>query len=70
MCLGLKAEIACLHILTNVARHLQPPIVAGYQFQGLPPTCMTGYSGVVVLRHDPASELQTSQNVDLPSEVE
>jgi hypothetical protein len=27
--LSLKAEIACLHILTDVAGHLWPPVIAG-----------------------------------------
>jgi hypothetical protein len=51
-------------ILANVAGHLQPPVVAGYQFQCCPPTCVSSNVGIVVLLNNPAVEVCILRNID------
>jgi hypothetical protein len=62
--LCLEAEVTGFAILTNVAGHLWPPVVVGYQFQCFPLTCMSGNVGIMVLLNNPAAEVCILRNVD------
>jgi hypothetical protein len=64
LCLCPEAEVAGFAILADVAGHLQPPVVAGYQFQCFPLTCMFGNMGIVVLLNNPAAEVCILRNID------
>jgi hypothetical protein len=46
------AQITVLHIDANVAGHLGPPVVAGYELEGLEVACMSGDACIVVLLDD------------------
>jgi hypothetical protein len=43
------AQVAVLHIDANVAGHLGPPVIAGYELEGLEVACMSGDVRIVVL---------------------
>jgi hypothetical protein len=45
---GSETEVACGSILTNILRHLRPPVISTHQFQCLPPTRMTCNPAVMV----------------------
>jgi len=47
-----EAEITGAHILTNIPRHLRPPVVPGHQFQCLPASGVTCDMGVVTEGYD------------------
>jgi hypothetical protein len=47
--LSSAAKITGLDILTYIARHLWPPVVAGNQFEGFEPTWVTSDVSVMVL---------------------
>src|SRR3979490_1963683 len=65
--LSLAAEIAGLDILTDVARHLWPPVVASDQFESFETTWVAGDVGVVVLLYNPSAKLAVLRNVNLSS---
>src|SRR6202795_3609464 len=66
--LGPAAEIARLRVESNVPRHLGPPVAPGDEFEGLPPSGVTGNAGIVMLLDDPASEVTIIRYIDLTSE--
>src|ERR1700675_396483 len=66
--LGPAAEIARLRVESNVPRHLGPPVAPGDEFEGLPPSGVTGNAGIVMLLDDPPSEVTIIRYVDLTSE--
>jgi hypothetical protein len=67
--LCLEAEVTGFTILADVAGHLQPPVVAGYQFQCFPLTCMSSNVGIVVLLNNPVAEVCILRNIDaIPEE--
>src|ERR1700675_1090184 len=49
----------------DVAGHLGPPVASRDEFEGLPSTGVTSDAGVVMLFHDPASEIGVVWYVDL-----
>src|SRR3981189_3124966 len=61
------AEVTGLDILTYVARHLWPPVVASDQFEGFEPTRVASDVRVVVLLDDPSVKLAVLWNVNLSS---
>src|SRR3979490_2116501 len=65
--LSLAAKIAGLDVLTYVAGHLWPPVVASDQFEGFEPTWVASDVRVVVLLDDPSAKLAVFWNVNLPS---
>src|SRR3981189_3107406 len=65
--LSSAAKIAGLDVLTDVARHLWPPVVASDQFEGFEPTRVASDVRVVVLFDDPSAKLAVFWNVNLPS---
>ena len=62
------AKIAGLDVLTYVARHLWPPVVASDQFKSFEMAWVAGNVGVVVLLYNPSAKLAVLQNVNLSSE--
>jgi hypothetical protein len=64
LCLCLEAEVTGFAILTDVAGHLWPPVVVGYQFQCFPSTCMSGNAGIMVLLNNPPVEVCILRNID------
>src|SRR3981189_444649 len=65
--LSSAAKIAGLDILTYVARHLRPPVVASDQFQCFETTWVAGDVGVMVLLYNPSAKLAVLRNVNLSS---
>ena len=65
--LSSAAKIAGLDVLTYVARHLWPPVVASDQFEGFEPTWVACNVRVVVLLDDPSAELAVLWHINLPS---
>src|SRR3979490_1341004 len=65
--LSLAAKIAGLDVLTYVAGHLWPPVVASDQFEGFEPTWVSSDVRVVVLLDDPSAKLAVLWNVNLSS---
>jgi hypothetical protein len=63
--LGLAAKIAGLDVLTYIARHLWPPVVAGNQFEGFEPTWVTSDVSVMVLLDYPSAKLAVLWNINL-----
>jgi hypothetical protein len=46
---SLIAQITVLNIDADVAGHLGPPVVVGYELEGLEAACMSGDACIVVL---------------------
>src|SRR3981189_424621 len=65
--LSSAAQIAGLDILTYVAGHLRPPVVASNQFEGFKPTWVSGDVHVVVLLDYPSAKLTVLRHVNLSS---
>jgi hypothetical protein len=63
--LSLAAKIAGPDILTYVARHLWPPVVASDQFESFELTWVSRNVSVVVLLDNPAAKLTVLWDVDL-----
>jgi hypothetical protein len=61
------AKVTGLDILTNVARHLRPPVVASDQFESFESTWVASDVSVVVLFDNPSAKLAVLWNVNLPS---
>src|SRR3979490_1679696 len=66
--LSSAAEIAGLDILTYVAGHLWPPVIASDQFEGFEPTWVACDVHVVVLLDYPSAKLAVLRHVNLSSE--
>src|SRR3979490_1300285 len=66
--LSSAAKIAGLDILTYVARHLRPPVVASDQFEGFELTWVACDVHVVVLLDYPSAKLTVLRHVNLSSE--
>src|SRR3981189_2044227 len=65
--LSSATKIAGLDVLTYVAGHLWPPVVASDQFEGFEPTGVASDVHVVVLLDNPSAKLAVFWNVNLPS---
>src|SRR3979490_2158664 len=65
--LSSAAKIAGLDVLTYVARHLVPPVVASDQFEGFEPTGVARDVRVMVLLYDPSAKLAVLWNINLSS---
>jgi hypothetical protein len=61
------AEIAGFDVLTDVARHLWPPVVASDQFEGFEPTWVASDVRVMVLLDNPSLKLMVLWDVNLSS---
>src|SRR3979490_1312711 len=65
--LSSAAKIAGLHVLTYVAGHLRPPVVARDQFQWFETTWVACDVGVMVLLYNPSAKLAVLRDVNLSS---
>src|SRR3981189_3928416 len=65
--LSSAAKIAGLDVLTYVAGHLWPPVVARDQFQGFETTWVACDVSVMMLLDNPSAKLAVFWNVNLPS---
>src|SRR3979490_2698742 len=65
--LSSAAKIAGLDVLTYVARHLWPPVVASNQFKCFETTWVACDVSVMMLLDDPSAKLVVLRNVNLAS---
>jgi hypothetical protein len=61
------AQITVLNVDADVTGHLWPPIIVGYQLEGLKVACMSGNACIVVLFDDTAPKVSV---IDLAAEHE
>jgi hypothetical protein len=54
-----------LHIDADVAGHLGPPVIAGYELEGLEVACMSGDARIVVLLDDTTPQVSVIRDIDL-----
>jgi hypothetical protein len=59
-----------LHIDADVAGHLGPPVIAGYELEGLEAACMSGYVCIMVLLNDTTPQVSVIGDIDLTVEHE
>jgi hypothetical protein len=64
------AQITGLDIGADVAGHLGPPIIAGYELEGLKAACMSGNACIMVLFDDMTPKVSVIGDIDLASEHE
>src|SRR3981189_1714114 len=65
--LGSAAKIAGLDVLTYVARHLRPPVVACDQFQCFETAWVARDVSVMMLLYNPSAKLAVLRNIHLSS---
>jgi hypothetical protein len=59
-----------LHVDADVAGHLGPPVVAGYELKGLEVACMSHDVHIVVLFDDTTLQVSVIGDIDLTVEHE
>jgi hypothetical protein len=59
-----------LHIDADVAGHLGPPVIAGYELEGLEAACMSCDARIVVLLNDTTPQVSVIRDIDLTAEHE
>jgi hypothetical protein len=64
------AQITGLDVGANVAGHLGPPVVAGYELEGLEAACMSSDVCIVVLLDDTTPQVSVIGDIDLTVEHE
>jgi hypothetical protein len=64
------AQVAVLHVDADVARHLGPPVVAGYELKGLEAACMSRDARIVVLFDNTTPQVSVFGDIDLTMEHE
>jgi hypothetical protein len=64
------AQIAGFDVDADVTGHLQPPIVARYELQGLEAACMSGDVRIMVLFNDTAPKVSVIRDIDLTAKHE
>jgi hypothetical protein len=64
------AQITGLDIGADVAGHLGPPIIAGYELEGLKEACMSSDVCIVVLLDDATPKVSVVGDIDLAVEHE
>jgi hypothetical protein len=64
------AQIAVLNVDADVMGHLWPPIIAGYQLEGLKAACMSGNACIVGLFDDTMPKVSVIRDIDLTAEHE
>jgi hypothetical protein len=67
---SLVTQVTVLHVGTNVAGHLGPPVVLGYKLESLEAACMSGDACIVVLFDDTAPQVSVIGDIDLTIEHE
>jgi hypothetical protein len=63
-------QIAGFDVDANVTGHLQPPIIACYELQGLEAACMSGDAHIMVLFNDTALKVSVIGDIDLTTKHE
>jgi hypothetical protein len=63
-------QITGIDIYADVAGHLGPPIVTGYELKGLEAACMSGDARIVVLFDDTMPQVSVIGDIDLTAEHE
>jgi hypothetical protein len=56
--------------LSDVAGHLGPPVVVGYEREGLEVACMSGNAYIMVLLDDMTPQFSVFGDIDLTVEYE
>jgi hypothetical protein len=64
------AHITGVDIDVDVAGHLGPPVVTGYELEGLEVACMSGDACIVVLFDDTTPQVSVFGDIDLTAEHE
>jgi hypothetical protein len=64
------AQITVFNVHADVTGHLWPPIIAGYQLEGLKAACMSGDACIVVLFNDTTPKVSVVGDIDLTAEHE
>jgi hypothetical protein len=64
------AQVAVLHIDADVAGHLGPPVVAGYELESLEAACMSSDARIVMLFDDTTPQVSVFGDIDLTVEHE
>jgi hypothetical protein len=64
------AQVTVLHIGADVAGHLGPPVVPGYELEGLEVACMSGDACIMVLFDDMMPQVSVFGDIDLTTEHE
>jgi hypothetical protein len=59
-----------LHVGTDVAGHLGPPVVLGYELKGLEVACMSSDACIVVLFDNAMPQVSVFGDIDLTMEHE
>jgi hypothetical protein len=59
-----------LHVDADVVGHLGPPVVAGYELEGLEAACMSRNARIVVLFDDTTPQVSVIGDIDLTAEHE
>jgi hypothetical protein len=63
-------QVTVLNIDANVTGHLGPPVVVGYELEGLEVACMSSDVRIVVLLDDTMPQFSVFGDIDLTSEHE
>jgi hypothetical protein len=58
------------HVDADVAGHLGPPVVAGYELEGFEVACMSSDAHIVVLFDDTTPQVSVFGDIDLTTEHE
>jgi hypothetical protein len=67
---SLVAQVTVLHVDADVVGHLGPPVVAGYELEGLEVACMSGNVRIMVLFDNMMSQVSVIGDIDLTTEHE
>jgi hypothetical protein len=67
---SLVAQITVLNVDANIMGHLWPPIIAGYQLEGLKAARMSGIVCIMVLFNDTTPKVSIIEDIDLAAEHE
>jgi hypothetical protein len=67
---SLVAQVTVLHIDADVAGHLGPPVVAGYELEGLEVAYVSGNACIVVLLDNTTPQFSVFGDIDLTMEHE
>jgi hypothetical protein len=59
-----------LHVDADIAGHLGPPVVAGYELEGLEAACMSRDAHIVVLFDDTMPQVSVFGDIDFTVEHE
>jgi hypothetical protein len=67
---SLVAQVAVLHVDADIAGHLGPPVVAGYELKCLEAACMSRDARIVVLFDDTTPQVSVFGDIYLTVEHE